>query len=219
MSMPSVKVYSLEGKAVGTKTLPDEIFGLPVRPEVVQQAVLAQRANARQPIAHTKTRAEVRGGGKKPWRQKGTGRARHGSIRSPLWKGGGVTFGPRNTRNFSLKLNKKVRRQALFMALSDKVAADQLVLLESLQLPAIKTKVMATLLKKLPVGASILLVLPGKDESVVKSSRNISGLTPIRGDSLNVIDVLRHQSLLMPTSAIETIVKTFHAANNPGRTE
>ncbi|MBI4090176.1 MAG: 50S ribosomal protein L4 [Candidatus Kerfeldbacteria bacterium] len=207
--MVKVPIYNLEGKEVGVRALPDRIFGVSVSPALVEQAVVAQRAQGRATVAHTKTRAQVRGGGKKPWRQKGTGRARHGSIRSPIWKGGGVAHGPRPERNYSLKLNQKAKQKALFMVLSDKVASKQLVLVDKLELPSIKTKAFAQLLKKLPVAASTLLVLPAKNQQLEKSSRNIPGVTPIQGHSLNVVDVLRHRSLLMPEQAVEVIERTY----------
>ncbi|MBI4093264.1 MAG: 50S ribosomal protein L4 [Candidatus Kerfeldbacteria bacterium] len=212
--MPIVPMYNQAGQQVGSHDLPDRIFGLTVKPELVAQAVLTQQANARTAIAHTKTRGEVRGGGKKPWRQKGTGRARHGSIRSPLWKGGGVTFGPRNTRNFSLKMNKKARQKALYMALSDKVAANRLIVIDSLELPAIKTKAFIAVMKKLPLQPSTLVILPAADERLVKSCRNIPNVTTIRGDSLNVVDVMKHESILLPRPAVEVIDKTYRTVTN-----
>ncbi|MBI5404939.1 MAG: 50S ribosomal protein L4 [Candidatus Kerfeldbacteria bacterium] len=215
--MPSVKLYNLEGAAAGTTELPDRIFGVKVKSDVVEQAVLAQRNNARVAIAHTKTRGEVRGGGKKPWRQKGTGRARHGSIRSPIWKGGGVTFGPRNTRNFSVKINKKQKQQALFMALSDKVANERLILVDQLTLAQPKTKLFAQIMKKLPIKGSTLVVLPGANMALIKSSRNIPGVTPIRGDSLNVLDVVKHVSILMPAESVDVITKTFTSGARKGQ--
>lgn len=215
--MPSVKLFTLEGAAAGTKELPDRIFGLKVKSDVVEQAVLAQRNNARVAIAHTKTRAEVRGGGKKPWRQKGTGRARHGSIRSPIWKGGGVTFGPRNTRNFSVKINKKQKQQALFMALSDKVSNERLILVDQLTLAQPKTKLFAQLMKKLPLKGTTLVILPGANVALIKSSRNIPGVTPIRGDSLNVLDVVKHVSILMPAESVDVIAKTFTSGERKGK--
>jgi large subunit ribosomal protein L4 len=207
--MVKVPVYNLEGKEVGAKQLPDRIFGVSVSPALVEQAVVAQQAKGRATVAHTKTRAEVRGGGKKPWRQKGTGRARHGSIRSPIWKGGGVAHGPRPERNYSIKLNQKAKQKALFMVLSDKVAAKQLILVDKLELPSIKTKAFVQILKKLPVASTTLLVLPAKSEQLEKSSRNIPGVTPIQGNSLNVVDVLRHRSVLMPEQTVEVIERTF----------
>jgi len=207
--MPTVKLYSPEGKEVGTKELPARIFGVTPNPVIVERAVVTQRANARVAIAHTKTRAEVRGGGKKPWKQKGTGRARHGSSRSPIWKGGGVTFGPRKDRNFSMKMNKKERQLALFMTLSDKVANDNLVVLNAFEVAAIKTKTFVGMLKQLPVKNTVLLVVPSKSETIEKSARNVPGVTVIRGNSLNVIDILNHQTLVMPEQSLEVIEKTF----------
>ncbi len=207
--MPRVKLYNQEGKEVGTKDLPARIFGVTPNPVAVERAVVTQRANARVAIAHTKTRAEVRGGGKKPWKQKGTGRARHGSSRSPIWKGGGVTFGPRKDRNFSMKMNKKERQRALFMTLSDKVVNGNLLVLDALEVAAIKTKPFVGMLKKLPVKNTVLLVIPSKNETLERSARNVPGVTVIRADSLNVIDVLNHLSIVMPEQSIEVIEKTF----------
>lgn len=209
--MATVNLYRMDGTKVGTKELPDRIFGVTVKPSLVEQAVVTQRANARVAIAHTKTRSEVRGGGRKPWKQKGTGRARHGSIRSPIWRGGGVTFGPRSNRNFSKKMNKKERQKALFMTLSDKVASERLVLLDKFEVAAIKTKAFATIMKKLPVKGSVLLVLAAKDPNIEKSARNIQDVTTILGNSLNVIDVMNHKYLVMPQQSIDVIEKTYHA--------
>src|SRR3989339_146560 len=141
-----VKVYNLEGKEVREEELEQSFFDIVVKPEVVQQAVEAQLANSRQVLAHTKGRGEVRGGGKKPWKQKGTGRARHGSIRSPLWKGGGVTFGPTKERNFSQKINKKAKQQALFSVLSKKLADQEIKVVDEIKIKNIKTKEMAKIL-------------------------------------------------------------------------
>ena len=207
--MPSVKLYNQEGKEVGTKDLSARIFGVTPNPVIVERAVVTQRANARVAIAHTKTRAEVRGGGKKPWKQKGTGRARHGSIRSPIWKGGGVAFGPRKDRNFSMKMNKKERQLALFMTLSDKVANGNLVLLNALEIAAAKTKPFVGMLKKLPVKSTVLIVIPSKNDIVEKSARNVPGVTVIRGNSLNVIDVMNHKSIVMPEQCLDVIEKTY----------
>lgn len=147
--MAKVKVYNQKGEAIKTLELNDQVFGVPMKVELIWQAVVAQLANARQNIAHTKGRSEVRGGGKKPWRQKGTGRARHGSIRSPIWIGGGVTFGPTKNRNFSKSINKKVRRKALLVALSDKAANNNVVVVDTFNLDKIKTKEMYAILHNL----------------------------------------------------------------------
>ncbi len=151
MSTPVLKlpVYSQTGEKVKELELNPRIFGVAVKESVVHQVAVAQMANSRQVLAHTKDKGEVRGGGRKPWRQKGTGRARHGSIRSPLWKGGGVTFGPTKERNFSQKVNKKMKRKALFMCLSDKVKQDWLILLDKLELSEGRTREMVAVLKSL----------------------------------------------------------------------
>jgi len=207
--MPKVDVYNIDGQVVRSADLPDRIFGLAMNPAVVKQVVSAQQANARQPVAHTKTRGEVRGGGKKPWRQKGTGRARHGSIRSPIWRGGGVTFGPRSTRSYSVKVNQRMKQQALFMALSEKLAQQQLVVLDELSVPEAKTKILATKLKKWPIHKGALLILPGANDRLEKSSRNLPAVTTVRGDSLNVLDVLRHSLVVMPIPSADVIARTF----------
>jgi large subunit ribosomal protein L4 len=157
--MPNVSVYNQTGSQVGTIALSDAIFAVKPDQAIIHEAMVAQRANARRAIANTKTRGEVRGGGKKPWKQKGTGRARQGSIRSPQWVGGGITFGPTSERNFSLKINKKVKRKALFMALSDKVLSQKFMVLESMDTSSAKTKQAASVIAKLPIDRNVLLVV------------------------------------------------------------
>lgn len=208
-------VYNQEGKEVEKAELPAEIFGLALNDELICQAINAQRANARKIIAHTKDRSEVRGGGRKPWRQKGTGRARHGSIRSPIWRGGGVTFGPTKERVFTQKINKKMKRKALFMALSSKVKDKEYILLDKLELAEAKTKKMVEILNKLKtklkkdLNKGVLIVLPAANEKIVKAARNIPKVKSIRADSLNVYDVLSYRYLLMPKKSIEVIIKHF----------
>lgn len=210
--MPQTKLYNQEGAVVGTAELADDIFGIKSHPLVIRRAVEAQERNSRAVVAHTKTRSEVRGGGRKPWRQKGTGRARHGSIRSPLWVGGGVTFGPRNNRNFSVRMNKKERRKAILMTLSAKAEADRILVLETLNLPEIKTKQLATVLAKLPMkGKKTLLVQPEPEATIIKSARNIPHVTTIAANSLNVLDVLRHDQLVLPQASLSVIEKTFRS--------
>ena len=191
--MAKVKVYNLAGKEIEQMELDPKIFEVAAKPSLVHQVIEVQRANARLKLAHTKTKGEVRGGGKKPWRQKGTGRARHGSIRSPLWKGGGITFGPRTEREFGKKINKKMRRKALFMTLSDKVKENNFIVVDNLALPEIKTKNFYAILKKLPMKGtfSTLVVLKNKDENINKSARNIKKVKTILADSLNVYDILK----------------------------
>src|SRR3989338_7773386 len=146
--MTKFPVYNVNGEKVSDVELNPDIFGVAIKPQLVQHAIVIQQANARQVLAHTKNRGEVAGGGRKPWRQKGTGRARHGSTRSPIWIGGGVTFGPRNERNFEKKINKKMKRKALLMALSTKVADSQLVIFDDLKMKEAKTKTMANAITK-----------------------------------------------------------------------
>lgn len=207
-------VYNLEGKETGRAQLPAEIFGLKVNGQLVAQAVQAQLANSRQKLAHTKDRGEVRGGGKKPWRQKGTGRARHGSIRSPLWVGGGVTFGPRKEKIFAKKINKQMKKQALLMVLSGKARDNEVILLDDLKISQPKTKEIAKIfdnLKKVnkDLGKGALVITPKNDEALVRASRNVVRLDTIGTSSLNVIDLLSKKFLIMPQESIETIKKTY----------
>jgi large subunit ribosomal protein L4 len=207
MTLP---IYNQHGEEVGKVDLDPKVFGLKAKPELIQQVVVAEQANARGNIAHTKTRGEVRGGGKKPWKQKGTGRARHGSIRSPLWKGGGVTFGPRKDRNFSQKVNKKVKRQALLMSLSEKILDQGLKVLEDLNLEKIKTKQMAEVLQNLQIrDKKILLALEAKDDVIIKSARNLPKVQLEAADSLNVIDVLWADVLVTTVNGVKMIEKIY----------
>lgn len=234
--MATAKVYNQQGQEVGEQNLNPTIFEVKVKPAVIQQVVVALQANARQVLASTKDRSEVRGGGRKPWRQKGTGRARHGSIRSPLWRGGGITFGPTTERNFSLKLNKKAKRKALFMCLTDKVSQQKIILLDKLELSEIKTKKFFEILQNLKLREkkvkaakkisvpktenkkvkakkikekSVLLIIPQKDEKINKSARNIFRLKVLNAASLNVLDVLKYQYLLLPILSLNKIEETF----------
>jgi len=207
--MTKVKVYNQSGKPVGEVNLEPKIFNIEVKPELIQQAVRTQTANKRRTIAHTKGRADVRGGGRKPWRQKGTGRARHGSIRSPIWKGGGVTFGPKKERNYFLKMNKKARQKALLMTLSDKAKSKGIVIVDKLELPAIKTKELLKIIFKLPLKKKILTVLPKSDQKVIKSAKNLSNIKIINANSLNTIDILSHEYLLILKESLAVIKKTY----------
>jgi large subunit ribosomal protein L4 len=203
-------VYNQKGEQVSEVLLPKEIFGVEMNRDLVHQVVSAQIANKRQKIAKTKDRAEARGGGRKPWRQKGTGRARHGSIRSPLWKGGGVTFGPRPERVLKKKITKKMKRKALFMVLSAKAKDKQVLVLDNLKLDRPKTKLMAEILNKLFLKQGTgLVVLPGKEDNLIKSTRNIKGAKPLSAKDLNAFDLLSYKYLLMPKDAIKVIKETF----------
>jgi len=210
-----VKVYNQKGEEVGKVKLPAEIFDVEMNKDLVQQAVAAQMANSRKVIAHTKDRSEVKGGGRKPWRQKGTGRARHGSIRSPIWKGGGVCFGPTKERVFAKKINKKMKRKALFMVLSSKVKDKEIVLLDKLELTEAKTKKMTEMINTLKekikknLDKGTLIVLPKADQKISRAVNNIPKIKTIRADSLNVVDILSYQYFLMPKQAIKVIEKTY----------
>lgn len=209
--MAKVTVYNSEGKSSGDVTLDKKIFGVVVKPDLVQQAVRTQMANRRVAIAHTKDRSDVRGGGKKPWRQKGTGRSRHGSIRSPLWKGGGVTFGPRSNRNYELKMNKKARRKALLMSLSARAQEKALVIVDSLKFEDGKTKTAVQLLKKLPVKGSTLIIVPKLDERIVRATRNVPDVKITRADSINVVDLFKFRSVVATKDSLDIIKKTYLA--------
>lgn len=215
-----VNLYNQLGEVVGKTDLPNEIFGLKINHDLLRQAVTAQTANSRQILAHAKDRSEVSGGGKKPWKQKGTGRARHGSIRSPLWRGGGVTFGPAKNRNFSLKINKKMKRAALFMALSGKIGDQQLAVLDKIELEQAKTKKMTEILKNLSAkigGAgnkgkkqdTMLLILPKNDKKIELSVKNIPFAKTLDSKSLNVLDILAYKFILLPQEAISVIKETY----------
>lgn len=194
--MPSAKQYNQEGKQTGSVELNAKFFGVKVNPAFVHEILVAQQANARHPIASTKTRGEVRGGGKKPWKQKGTGRARQGSIRSPQWVGGGIAFGPRSDRNFSVKVNRKAKQKALFMALSDKLSHDHLVILESFQSKEPKTKTAATLFKNLNVTRKALAVIPKSDPNLLRMVRNLPNIKLVTVNSLNLEDILANNIIV-----------------------
>lgn len=212
MAEIKVKIYDWQGQEIGREALEPALFGLKVNPVLVQSAVLAQQKNARHPIAHTKGRGEVRGGGKKPWKQKGTGRARHGSIRSPLWIGGGITFGPTSERNFSVKINKKARRQALLMVLSDRAAEGRLILLETYNLAEPKTKFLKNTLDKLPgSGQSTLIVTKKNDGNIIKAAANLPKINTIYYGSLNVVDLLAYQYVVLSKEMLEKLKELYLA--------
>ena len=213
-------VYNSNGEQVKEMELAKRLFGATVKPEVIHQVVMAQEANSRQVLAHTKTRAEVRGGGKKPWKQKGTGRARHGSTRSPIWVGGGVTFGPRKDRNFTLKVNKKQKQAALAMCLSDKVAGKGLIIMDKLANDSGKTKALSQWLKtfKGKIGdlsdkKKILVVMGEKDAKLSNAARNLANIETIAATSLNCRDILKANALIADEKAIAAIDKQFKKVN------
>ena len=205
-----VNLYNQSGEEIGTVELPDKIFNLKINPDLIHQAVITQKANQRKPLAHAKGRGEVRGGGKKPWRQKGTGRARHGSIRSPIWKGGGVTHGPRKEKDYSKKMNKSARRQALFMALSSKARDGELRILDNISLAEPKTRLMKKILENiLPFPKSVLVIQPDSNQSLIRSIRNLPLAKLGRADSLNIEDVLGKKYLVLLRESIPVIEKTY----------
>ena len=203
-------VYNQEGKETEAVLLPKDIFEVKMNPDLVHQVVSSQMANRRKTLAHAKDRSEVSGGGRKPWRQKGTGRARHGSIRSPLWKGGGVTFGPTKERVFKKKINKKAKKQALFMVLSAKAKSNSILILDLdfKQIPA-KTKQMAEFLKKFPLKGSALIALPKKDENFIRVTKNIPQVETLEARNLNALDMLSFKRLILPKESIKIIKETW----------
>ncbi|WP_456277081.1 50S ribosomal protein L4 [Bacillus sp. AK128] len=202
--MPKVALYNQTGSTVGDIELNDTVFGIEPNESVLFEAVIMQRASLRQGSHKVKNRSEVRGGGRKPWRQKGTGRARQGSIRSPQWRGGGIVFGP-TPRSYSFKLPKKVRRLAIKSALSTKVREENILVLDNLALAAPKTKEMVSVLKGLNVDSKALIVTGDFNEAVTLAARNLPGVTVVAADGINVLDVLNHDKLLLTKAAVEKV--------------
>ena len=205
--MATVSVYNIEGKEVDKLELNDSVFGVEINEHLVHMAVVAQLANKRQGTQSAKTRAEVSGGGRKPWRQKGTGHARQGSTRSPQWTGGGVVFAPK-PRDYSFKLNKKERRLALKSALSSRVAENKIVVLDELQLDEIKTKKFQGILDNLKVKKA-LVVLGEKNDNVALSARNIPTVKTAYTNTINVYDILKYDTLVVTKAAVATIEEVY----------
>lgn len=205
--MANVKVFNMSGSEVGSIDLNDSIFAVEVNEHVMHQAVVQYLANQRQGTQSALTRAEVRGGGKKPWRQKGTGRARQGSIRSPQWTGGGVVFAPK-PRDYSFKLNKKVKRLALKSALTTKVNENKLIVLDELALPEIKTKKMAEVLKNVNAGKALVVLEEGNNNAVL-SARNLSDVKTAGVSTINVYDILKYDSLVVTKAAVNKIEEVY----------
>lgn len=195
-------LYNLEGKSLGDVELKDGVFACKWNASLVRQALIAQEANARETIAHTKTRSEVRGGGKKPWKQKHTGRSRHGSIRSPIWKGGGVTHGPRKDRDFSQKINKQMKRVAIHTALSRKLRDGELKVVDSFAMKVMKT---GALIKAIGKARSLLLVAETKRKEMGRITRNIPKTKGIPAHALNVRDILSHKEVYIESGALTEI--------------
>ncbi|MBI5415171.1 50S ribosomal protein L4 [Candidatus Peregrinibacteria bacterium] len=202
-------LYTQSGEKKGEVTLRKEMFEAPVRNSLMHQAMVRHLSNKRVDTAFTLVRSEVRGGGRKPYKQKGTGQSRQGSIRSPLWKGGGVIFGPRAERNYEKLMPKRMRREALFSALSSKAHDSEIVVLDSFSSKTPKTKIFVEMLKKLPVKEKILIVLPGSDTIFEKSTRNIPNVRVILVSYLNVVDLLWADSLLFLEASLEKAEEIF----------
>ena len=206
--MPKVSVYNVEGKKVSDIDLKEEIFGIEPNEAVIHSVLVNYQANQRQGTQSTKTRAEVRGGGRKPWRQKGTGRARQGSIRAPQWIKGGIALGPK-PRDYSYRVNKKERRLAVRSVLSSKVLENNLVVVDSMNFDAIKTKNMVSALNNLKVEGKTLIVLPEKNENVQKSARNIEGVKTSLVNTINVYDLLKYNKLVLTVDAVKSLEEVY----------
>ncbi len=213
-------VYNQNGEIVGELKLSDKVFAVKLNEDLIHQAMITQAANERQVLAHTKTRSEVRGGGKKPWKQKGTGRARAGSSRSPIWIGGGVTFGPRKDRNYSKKINKKMKQKAITMILSDRFASSNVAIIDKIEIKEFKTKSFNEFLKKIEnifpnnnndtrVKRSVLFINDNKNSQVILSGRNLSGLNIINLENLNILDLLKYRNLIATESVIKIINERY----------
>lgn len=206
--MPKVDLYDINGKVVGDIELSDDIFGIEVNKEVVHQVVLNQLANKRQGTQSTKTKSEVRGGGIKPWRQKGTGRARQGSIRSAQWIKGGIVLGPK-PRSYRYTLPKKMRRLALKSVLSSKVSENEIMVIDSLNFDSHKTKQMANVLKNLNVDQTAVLVIADKNNNVENASRNIPGVKTLLVNTMNVYDIVKHNKFIITKDAVAKVEEVY----------
>ena len=210
-----IKVYNQTAEFVHDLELSEKIFGVKSNAELLHQAVVTQMGNERQVLADTKDRSEVRGGGKKPWKQKGTGRARVGSSRSPIWIGGGVTFGPTSDRNFSKKINKKMKQKAIFMALSDKLVNGTLVILDDLKMEEFKTKkfneVLTAIESKILNNErrNILIINDSKDDKIKYSARNLKGTEIINLENINIVELLKFKNLLLTEAAVKTLEERY----------
>ena len=206
--MPKVDVYDIKGKKVSDITLSEEIFGIIPNENIVHSVLVNYQANQRQGTQSTKTRAEVSGGGKKPWKQKGTGRARQGSTRSPQWIKGGIALGPK-PRSYTYKVNKKEKRLAIKSVLSSKVAESELIVVDKIPFKEIKTKQMVEALNNLKVEGKALILLPEKDENVQKSARNIEGVKTTLVNTINVYDLLKYTKLVVTVDTIKKLEEVY----------
>ena len=206
--MPKVNVYNMSGDQVEELDLSEDIFGIEINQHAVYEAVKNQLANKRQGTQSTKTRAEVRGGGKKPWRQKGTGRARHGSSRSPIWTGGGITFAPK-PRDYSYKIPKKVKRLALKSVLTSKVQNNEMIIIDEIKIDTPRTKDMLELLSKLNADKKALIVLDTNDKNVIKSANNIPNVATALVNTINVYDILKYNSFVITKEAVKKVEEVY----------
>lgn len=205
--MPNVALYDIKGQNIGDIALSENVFGQPVNTAVMHEVVVAHLANCRQGTQSAKTRSEVSGGGKKPWRQKGTGRARQGSTRSPQWRHGGVVFAPK-PRDYTIRVNKKVKRLAMKSALSSKVEGNELIVFDALNIEAPKTKEMVKVLKAVDVSKA-LIVLADKDDAVERASANIEGVKTTLVGTLNVYEILKYEKLILTKASVEKIEEVY----------
>lgn len=226
----NAKVYSSDGKEKSSISLPESVFGVAWNPDLVHEVVVSMQSNARSGNAHTKDRSEVRGGGRKPWRQKGTGRARHGSRRSPIWTGGGVTFGPRNEKDFSKKINKKVRAKAFASVLSKKLADSEVLFVDSIAIPEPKTSAAKEIISAVAKGTgceelatkrknAALIVLNDRDEATEKSFRNFGNMEMVQAKDISSVDLLTYKYVVVvnPEASVEAFEKRMGA--NTTKTE
>ena len=206
--MPKIDVYDIEGKKVNDVELNEDIFGIIPNEELVHSVIVNYLANQRQGTQSTKTRAEVRGGGKKPWRQKGTGRARQGSIRAPHWVGGGIALGPK-PRSYSYKLNKKEKRLAIKSCLSSKDIENELTVVDKIELKEIKTKEVAKMLNNLKLAGKTLILLPEKNEVIQKSARNIEGVKTLSVNTINAYDLVNYNNLVITLDTVKKLEEVY----------
>lgn len=213
--MANLPVYNKEGKKVGVESLPDAVFSLAPNKDLIYQVYTVKLANSRINYAHTKTRAEVRGGGRKPWRQKGTGRARHGSTRSPIWVGGGITFGPRKDRVYAKKVNKKMNKKAISMVLSDKARSSQLFIIDSLSFEVPKTKFAAELISNLNLVKQSSLVYGTKEDvHFTRIFRNIFGVKASNISRINILDIVGNKNCILSKAALSQLINNLYADIN-----
>jgi large subunit ribosomal protein L4 len=202
--MPNVALIDIKGVSLGEMSVPEEIFGVEINAVVMHQAVKRHLANQRIGTASTKGKGEVSGGGKKPWRQKGTGRARHGSIRSPIWRGGGIVFGP-HPRDYHIDMPRKMRRLAIKLALSDRAAGGRMKVIDALKMDSIKTRDFKRILDDLKLEGSVLFILHEKDDIILRSSANIPRVKVSDVHNLSVFDILKYNNLIMTKDAVESL--------------